>query len=146
MRAFAWTFLICAVLSTIGVFVPCVEVPAASATFGRRTSLSLYQAMFNSTVIDSVTYQQLPIDAVLPLPYFGMNVEVVDQDGVMSADLWVPLCKVMGNVPFPVQYGKYWRMKVQAQFILCKDVRYPYFFDIIEHAAVTAPTIPPTYS
>lgn len=108
-------------------------------------SLSLYQALFGSTVIDSSTYQQLPIDNTI-LPYFGFNCEVVDQDGLMSADIWVPVCKVMGNVPFPVQYGKYWRMKVQAQFILCKDTRYPYYFDIIEHAAITAPTIPPTYS
>lgn len=109
-------------------------------------SLAVYQAMFGSTVIDSTTYQQLPVDNVNPLPYFGFNVEVVDQDGLMSADLWVPICKIMGNVPFPVLYGKYWRMKVQAQFILCKDPRYPYFFDIIEHASVVAPTIPPTYS
>lgn len=108
-------------------------------------SLAVYSAMFGSVVQDSTTYQQLPVTNNL-IPYFGLCCEVVDQDGLMSADLWVPCCKVMGNVPFPVQYGKYWRMKIQAQFILCTDPRYPYFFDIIEHAAITPPTIPPTYS
>ncbi len=108
-------------------------------------SLSLYQALFGSTVIDSNTYQQLPVTNTI-MPYFGLCVEVVDQDGIMSADLWVPLCKVQGNVGFPVQYGKYWRMSFDAQFILCTDTRYPYHFDIIEHSGIVAPTIPPTYS
>lgn len=108
-------------------------------------SMALIAAIFGTAVIDSSTYQQLPVDNTL-LPYFGLNVEVVDQDGIMSVDLWVPCCKIMGNLGFPVQYGKYWRMKVQAQFILCTDPRYPYFFDIIEHSGIVAPTIPPTYT
>lgn len=108
-------------------------------------SLDTMAAMTGSTVIDSNTYKQLPIDNTV-MPYFGLCVQVVDQDGLISADLWVPCCKIMGNLPFPVQYGKYWRMKVQAQFILCTDSRYPYFGDIIDHSGIVAPTIPPTYS
>ena len=108
-------------------------------------SFQALAAIFGSTVIDSGTYEQLPVDNTV-MPYFAMNVEVVDQDGRVSADMWVPCCKIMGNIPFPVQYGKYWRMKIQAQFILCTDPRYPYFFDIINHSAITPPTIPPTYT
>lgn len=108
-------------------------------------SLAVMKALMGGTQQDSSTYQQYYADQT-PMPYFGINGEIVDQDATMSADLWVPVCKIMGNVGFPVQYGKYWRQRFDAQFILCTDSRYPYFFDILEHAAITAPTIPPTYS
>ncbi len=108
-------------------------------------SLAAVAALMNGTLTDSGTYQQLSQDNT-PMKYFGINGEIVDQDATMSADLWVPVCKIMGNVGFPVQYGKYWRQTFDAQFIECTDSRYPYFYDILEHAAVTPPTIPPTYS
>lgn len=51
MRAPAWIFLICTVLTVIGVFLPSVEVPVTSTTIGKRTSLSLYQANTNRELV-----------------------------------------------------------------------------------------------
>ena len=44
MRVASWVVVVCALVGAAGMFLPSVELQVGGTSFGRRTSLSLYQA------------------------------------------------------------------------------------------------------
>jgi hypothetical protein len=108
--------------------------------FGFKT-LDVLAKMSGLTVADSTTAKALTW-IWQPYPYFGIIAQVYQEDAVGAYDLFIPKCKIMGNLQFGnLAYGQFWSQTVDAEFIE-DDSQYG-FARVIARATAVALTIPP---
>lgn len=80
-------------------------------------SLDVLAALSGLTVVDGGTASDELTFIWQPFPYFGICIQVYQEDAVGAYDLFIPKCKVMGNLTFNPQYGQFWSQTVDAEFI-----------------------------
>ena len=88
------------------------------------------------------TQDHLQITGGARMPYFGLCGKINAEEGVGDLHVFLPKCKIMSDVELvPAEYGQF---AISELTVMCvKDATYE-ILNLIEHAADTAITIPPT--
>ena len=105
-------------------------------------NLNVFGALSGLSEADSSPTSESLVITQQNLPYFGINGQIKHDTGAGAYEFFIPKCKIMGDLSFTLQYGKFWTQRVSAQFV-ADSVVYG-MAKIISRATAASPlTIPP---
>jgi len=104
-------------------------------------SLSIWNTLTGMTVTDATTYKTA-VQPIGLMPYFGISGQAYMQNGLLPHDLFIPKCKITGNLGYELNFGKLRTQRLDCQFIY-DSTTWGFLFQI-DHGTTTTLTIPPT--
>lgn len=120
----------------------------ASAFIGGRIqlefgvkNLNVFGILSGLTPADSTPTSESLVITQQNLPYFGINGQIKHDTGLGAYEFFIPKCKIMGDLSFTIQYGKFWSQRVEARFLA--DSAVYGMAKIISRATAASPIVIP---